>query len=705
MRKDLIVFNGIGERSSWTADGSDKLFTFDGVKEIIKSVDNTIPYLKVNDGRYVYDVYDVMVIVKNNIHNPFYSIIISGVVNGIGKDVVIRPIFKNDGSVVLVGNTEIVPLVDKLNSIIEENKNEINTRGFTGFNSYENNPTDFIADLNLKIINKQYIRTTPVQIKGLAHISKIISENIGLFEVNSQAFNILSNIKTIIENSKYIKNFNYRNRKYLDVFSKILKYNLMDINGINSGNSMFFKYIIKEIRNFIVDFQEGNTSAAGPEYIMEFAFIDALMGTYATITSFVESLDKFINSHQVTDYSRGVSTIVGGEMFSRNTDMESHIKTYNSLLNHPTSTHTGHIKTNVESKFKVGDLVGFLQECTSLANSEVDTEDIVNWVNQSGLTLSKSDTLNFNRPEQHSERRLLALKEAIDIIDKKLIGNRQMDSFAALIRAIGHFINMSIDSNNYNLNYTSDIQNHFYKILTNRAILIFIKKYMFKANIHIEMSDMLKEVINIATQPITVAESIFSNCVGKDKEHVTIKGLDYLISNSQEQVIVDSSSTLKIREEKEEVKITKVILPNNRVKLFKDKRKGEPVYNTIKQLIDYVEEHIQDTAKHTSLSFIVSKYLLNTLNKYFILDGIALDNYEDNLTVPEILQHVDDQQNYLNLIGNDVELEHKRKEFVHNIETIITEMDTVAYAAKTIYLTSFDRSVLHCIIETLKKDN
>ena len=169
--------------------------------------------------------------------------------------------------------------------------------------------------------------------------------------------------------------------------------------------------------------------------------------------------------------------------------------------------------------------------------------------------------------------------------------------------------------------------------------------------------------------------------------------------------MVDSSSTLKIREEKEEVKITKVILPNNKVKLFKDKRKGEPVYNTIKQLIDYVEEHIQDTAKHTSLSFIVSKYLLNTLNKYFILDGIALDNYEDNLTVPEILQHVDEQQNYLNLVGNDVELEHKRKEFVHNIETIITEMDTVAYAANTIYLTSFDRSVLHCIIETLKKDN
>ena len=219
------------------------------------------------------------------------------------------------------------------------------------------------------------------------------------------------------------------------------------------------------------------------------------------------------------------------------------------------------------------------------------------------------------------------------------------------------------------------------------------------------MSNILKEVINIATQPITVAESIFSNCVGNDREHVTIKGLDYLICNSQEQVMVDSSSTLKIREEKEEVKITKVILPNNKVKLFKDKRKGEPVYNTIKQLIDYVEEHIQDTAKHTSLSFIVSKYLLNTLNKYFILDGIALDNYEDNLTVPEILQHIDEQQNYLNLIGNDVELEHKRKEFVHNIETIITEMDTVAYAAKTIYLTSFDRSVLHCIIETLKKDN
>ena len=692
MRKNLIVFNGIGERSSWTADGSDRLFTFYGVKEVIKSIDNTIPHLKVNDGRYVYDVYDVTVIVKNNTHNPFYSIIISGVVNGIGKDVEIRPIFKNDGSVVLVGDTEIVPLVDKLNSIIEENKNEINTRGFTGFNSYENKPTDFIADLNLKIINKQYIHTISVQKNGLAHISKIISENIGLFEVNSQAFNILSNIKTIIENSKYIKNFNYRNRKYLDVFSKILKYNLMDINGINSFNSMFFKYILKEIRNFIVDFKEGNTSAAGPEYIMEFAFIDALMGTYATITSFVESLDKFISTHQVTDYSRGVSTIVGGEMYSRNTDMESRI-------------HTGHIKTNVESKFKVDDLVGFLQECTSLANSEVDTEDIVNWVNQSGLTLSKSDTLNFNRPEQHSEHRLLALKGAIDTIDKKLIRNRQNVAFAALIRAIKHFINMSIDNTNYDLNYTSDIQNHFYKILSDIEKLNTIKNYMFKANIHIAMSNILKDIINVATHPITVAETIFSNCVGKDKEHVTIKGLDYLICNSQEQVMVDSSSTLKIREEKEEVKITKVILPNNRVKLFKDKRKGEPVYNTIKQLIDYVEEHIQDTAKHTSLSFIVSKYLLNTLNKYFILDGIALDNYEDNLTVPEILQHVDEQQNYLNLIGNDVELEHKRKEFVHNIETIITEMDTVAYAAKTIYLTSFDRSVLHCIIETLKKDN
>lgn len=690
MRKNLIVFNGIGERSSWTADGSDRLFTFYGVKEVIKSIDNTIPHLKVNDGRYVYDVYDVTVIVKNNTHNPFYSIIISGVVNGIGKDVAIRPIFKNDGSVVLVGDTEIVPLVDKLNSIIEENKNEINTRGFTGFNSYENKPTDFIADLNLKIINKQYIHTISVQKNGLAHISKIISENIGLFEVNSQAFNILSNIKTIIENSKYIKNFNYRNRKYLDVFSKILKYNLMDINGINSFNSMFFKYILKEIRNFIVDFKEGNTSAAGPEYIMEFAFIDALMGTYATITSFVESLDKFISTHQVTDYSRGVSTIVGGEMYSRNTDMESRI-------------HTGHIKTNVESKFKADDLVGFLQECTSLANSEVDTEDIVNWVNQSGLTLSKSDTLNFNRPEQHSEHRLLALKGAIDTIDKKLIRNRQNVAFAALIRAIKHFINMSIDNTNYDLNYTSDIQNHFYKILSDIEKLNTIKNYMFKANIHIAMSNILKDIINVATHPITVAETIFSNCVGKDKEHVTIKGLDYLISNSQEQVMVDSSSTLKIREEKEEVKITKVILPNNRVKLFKDKRKGEPVYNTIKQLIDYVEEHIQDTAKHTSLSFIVSKYLLNTLNKYFILDGIALDNYEDNLTVPEILQHVDDQQNYLNLIGNDVELEHKRKEFVHNIETIITEMDTVAYAAKTIYLTSFDRSVLHCIIETLKR--
>jgi hypothetical protein len=150
--------------------------------------------------------------------------------------------------------------------------------------------------------------------------------------------------------------------------------------------------------------------------------------------------------------------------------------------------------------------------------------------------------------------------------------------------------------------------------------------------------------------------------------------------------------------------ITKVILPNNKVKLFKDKRKGEPVYNTIKQLIDYVEEHIQDTAKHISLRFIVSRYLLNTLNKYFILDGTTLDNYEDNLTVPEILQHVDEQQNYLNLVGNDVGLEHERKKFVHNIETIITEMDTTAYAAKTIYLTSFDRSVLHCIIETLKNN-
>ena len=57
-------------------------------------------------------------------------------------------------------------------------------------------------------------------------------------------------------------NFNYRNRKYLDVFSKVLKYNLMDINGVNSFNSMFFKYILKEIRNFIVDFKEGKTSAA-----------------------------------------------------------------------------------------------------------------------------------------------------------------------------------------------------------------------------------------------------------------------------------------------------------------------------------------------------------------------------------------------------------------------------------------------------------
>ena len=534
----------------------------------------------------------------------------------------------------------------------------------------------------------------------------------------------------------------------------------MDINGVNSGNSMFFKYILEEIRDFIVDFKEGRTSAAGPEYIMEFAFVDALMGTYTTIISFILSLDKFISTHQDTDYSSGVPTIVGGEMISRNTDMESH-----------TPTHTGHIKTDVESKFKVGDkvnimrretglmfnnvlkihgavikgilennvyivdylcndisptiptrhtgifeeneislldtnkddLVGFLRECTSIAKSEVNTENIENWVNQSGLTLSKSDTLNFNHPEQHSERRLLALKGAIDIIGKKIIWSRQMDSFAALIRAIKHFISMAIDNINYDLNYTSDIQNHFYKILSDIEKLNTIKNYMFKANMHIAMSNILKDIINVATQPITAAESIFSNCIGNDREHVTIKGLDYLICNSQEQVMVDSSSTLKIREEKEEVKITKVILPNNRVKLFKDKRKGEPVYNTIKQLIDYVEEHIQDTAKHTRLSFIVSKYLLNTLNKYFILDGIALDNYEDNLTVPEILQHVDEQQIYLNIIGNDVELEHKRKEFVHNIETIITEMDTVAYAAKTIYLTSFDRSVLHCIIETLKK--
>ena len=336
------------------------------------------------------------------------------------------------------------------------------------------------------------------------------------------------------------------------------------------------------------------------------------------------------------------------------------------------------------------------------------SEDGVNWQEVDVITYSiksnkiefKSDTLNFNRPEQHSERRLLALKGAIDTIDKKLIRNRQNIAFATLIRAIRHFISMSIDNTNYDLNYTSDIQNHFYKILSDIEKLNTIKNYMFKANIHIAMSNILKDIINVATQPITVAESIFSNCVGNDREHVTIKGLDYLISNGQEQVMVDSSSTLKTEEE---VKISKIILPNTRVKLFKDKRKGEPIYNTIKQLIDYVEEHIQDTAEHTSLSFIVSKYLLNTLNKYFILDGIALDNYEDNLTVPEILQHVDEQQNYLNLIGNDVELEHKRKEFVHNIETIITEMDTVAYAAKTIYLTSFDRSVLHCIIETLKK--
>lgn len=51
---------------------------------------------------------------------------------------------------------------------------------------------------------------------------------------------------------------------------------------------------------------------------------------------------------------------------------------------------------------------------------------------------------------------------------------------------------------------------------------------------------------------------IFSNCIGNDREHVTIKGLDYLISNSQEQTMVDSSRTLKIREE--EVKKGHVII-------------------------------------------------------------------------------------------------------------------------------------------------
>lgn len=746
MRKDLIVFrwiDGFNSFNGWSLKNTNLIYTFDGVREIIKKIDDKLLDLKVNVYGFSYYVNDVNISAGSDRNTSILSITISGVVDGISDNVEIKPIFSIGGDISLVGEiknktTDKKSLVDSLNSIIEEGyRNGIITKGFIGFNSYENNPTDFIADLDLKIINKQYINTISVQKNGLAHISKIISENIGLFEVNSQAFNILSNIKTIIGNSKYIKNFNYRNRKYLDVFSRILKYNLMDINGVNSFNSMFFKYILKEIRNFIVDFKEGNTSAAGPEYIMEFAFIDALMGTYSTITSFVESLDKFINTHQVTDYS--------GEMISRNTDIKSHI-------------HTGHIKTDVESKFKVGDkvnimrretglmfknvlkihgavikgilennvyivdylcndisptiptrhtgifeeneislldtnkddLVDFLQECTSIANSEVDTEDIINWVNQSGLTLSKS------------ERRLLALKGAIDTIDKKLIRNRQNIAFATLIRAIRHFISMSIDNTNYDLNYTSDIQNHFYKILSDIEKLNTIKNYMFKANIHIAMSNILKDIINVATQPITVAESIFSNCVGNDREHVTIKGLDYLISNGQEQVMVDSSSTLKTEEE---VKISKIILPITRVKLFKDKRKGEPIYNTIKKLIDYVEEHIQDTAEHTSLSFIVSKYLLNTLNKYFILDGIALDNYEDNLTVPEILQHVDEQQNYLNLIGNDVELEHSRKEFVYNIENIIVGMTVAAYAANSIYLTSFDRSVLHCIIETLKKDN
>jgi hypothetical protein len=399
-----------------------------------------------------------------------------------------------------------------------------------------------------------------------------------------------------------------------------------------------------------------------------------------------------------------VSTIVGGEMYSINTDMESH-----------TPTHTGHIKTDVESKFKVGDKVNIMRRETGLMFNNVlkihgavikgilennvyivdflcndisptiptrhtgifeeneisllDTnkDDLVGFLQNSEINveyIKNTGTLNFNRPEQHSEHRLLALREAIDIIDKKLIRNRQDVYFATLTCTIRHFISMAIDNTNYDLNYTNDIQNHFYKILSDIERLNPIKDYMFKANIHIEMSDVLKEVINIATQPITVTESIFSNCVGNDREHVTIKGLDYLIYNSQEQVMVDSSSTLKIREEKEEVKISKIILPNTRVKLFKDKRKGEPIYNTIKQLIDYVEEHIQDTAKHISLRFIVSRYLLNTLNKYFILDGTTLDNYEDNLTVPEILQHVDEQQNYLNLVGNDVGLEHERKKFV-----------------------------------------
>jgi hypothetical protein len=97
---------------------------------------------------------------------------------------------------------------------------------------------------------------------------------------------------------------------------------------------------------------------------------------------------------------------------------------------------------------------------------------------------------------------------------------------------------------------------------------------MFKANIHIAMSNILKDIINVATQPFIVTCSlslptqllnidsatvigcvaIFSNCIGKDRENVTIKGLEYLISNSQEQVMVDSSRTLKIREEEEEVK-------------------------------------------------------------------------------------------------------------------------------------------------------
>ena len=39
MRKDLIVFNWFDVRSAWTVNGSEKLFTFDSVREIIKSID------------------------------------------------------------------------------------------------------------------------------------------------------------------------------------------------------------------------------------------------------------------------------------------------------------------------------------------------------------------------------------------------------------------------------------------------------------------------------------------------------------------------------------------------------------------------------------------------------------------------------------------------------------------------------------------